>query len=639
LLSEFRLDNSVVKVIKSIISVIVIAAIVVFISFILFSAFGQHSKAQKLQPLAKDGIIDLAGWDFQTDGIVKLNGEWEFYWNKLIDPYQLSEQVINEKVSTVWVPGLWKTVKAGTNHLPDEGCATYRVLVKTGSISDSIAINVKYFISASRIWMDNKMVYEAGRVGVKSNISESRFNPRIIIIKPGSNQFYITVQISNFGYANGGFASGIELGDTLRIMNLKETGSYADMFLFGSILLMGLYHLALFCLRRKEYYTLYFSILCFIVSIRILVMGEMLIYSFLPEIPLYFILKLSGSSLSIGLPLFAMYLHSFFPEDTPVWFVRLTQAIGFFFTMITVIFRNDFRYLFLLPFQICSVFIILIILVILAKAVYKKRDASLLFFIATLSIALIVINDTLVGYRIINTGIYLPIGQVLFIFVQSFMLFRKLVNQEEKLIKSELRMLQAQIKPHFLFNALNTIIYVCRSSPEKAIGLLINLSDYLRCGFSFKNDEEFVDFDTEMLHVKSYLELEMARFSGKLKVIVDNDSDIDCKVPAFIIQPFVENAVKHGIFPMNDGGTVKLSAKQQNNILSIIIEDDGAGMTEEKLNSILNGTDKNAGIGVSNVKNRIKRIYNRDIEMKSELKRGTTVSLSIPINKGRIRSI
>lgn len=637
--SEFKLDNSVLKVAKSIISVIVIAAIVIFSSFVLLSAFGQDSKAQKAHPLAEKGIIDLNGWDLQTDGIVKLNGEWEFYWNKLFDPYQLNEQIINEKVSFAGVPGLWNVVKADVGHLPDEGCATYRLLVKTGSISNSIAINVKYFISACRIWVDNKMVYEAGRVGDKSNISTGRFNPQIIIIKPDSNQFYITVQISNFGYANGGFVSGIELGDALTIVNQKNTRSYADMFLFGSILLMGLYHLALFCLRRKEYYTLYFSILCFLVSIRILVMGEMLLYEFLPEVPLYFLLKLSATTLSIGLPLFVMYLYSFFPEDTPVWFVRLSQATGFFFTMTTIIFENNLRDLFLPPFQICSVFIILIILVILARAVYRKRDASLVIFIATLSFALIVINDTLHGYGKINTGFYIPIGQVLFIFVQSFMLFRKLVNQEEKLIKSELRMLQAQIKPHFLFNALNTIIYVCRSSPEKAIGLLLNLSDYLRCGFSFKNDEEFVDFETEILHVKSYLEIEMARFSGKLKVILDNDSNIDCKVPAFIIQPFVENAVKHGIFPMNEGGTVKLSSKQQNNILSIIIEDDGAGMTEEKLYSIINGTDKNAGIGVSNVKNRIKRIYNRDIEMKSEIRKGTTVRLTIPINKGRIRSI
>ncbi|MDP4180653.1 MAG: 7TM diverse intracellular signaling domain-containing protein, partial [Bacillota bacterium] len=448
------------------------------------------------------------------------------------------------------------------------------------------------------------------------------------------NQFYITLQISNFGYANGGFITGIELGDTLMIVNQKNVRSFGDMFLFGSIMIMGLYHLTLFILRRKEYYTLYFSILCFLISIRTLLMGEMLLYNFVPDIPLYVFLKLSASTLSLGLPFFVMFIHSFFPEDTPRWFVRVSQVTGFIFTSLTLAVSDKLNSLFLLPFQICGVVIIALIFFILIKAVHLRRDAALVFLIATASIVIIIVNDTLNGYGIIKTGYYIPIGQFLFIFVQSFILFRKLVKQEELLLRSELRMLQAQIKPHFLFNALNTIISVSRSSSEKAVELLLYLSDYLRCGFSFKNDEEFVDFDTEILHVKSYLEIEKARFSDKLKIVYDIDSNIECKVPPYILQPIVENAVRHGILPLKNGGTVKLSAKNINNMLSIVIEDDGVGMSEEKMNSVLSGIDKTSGIGVSNVKNRIERIYKRKIEIKSALRKGTVVNISIPLIKG-----
>lgn len=301
------------------------------------------------------------------------------------------------------------------------------------------------------------------------------------------------------------------------------------------------------------------------------------------------------------------------------------------FLQITLAAYDKLNNLFLLPFQICGVLIIILILFILAKAAYYKRDAALVFLIATISIVFITINDTLNGYGIIKTGFYIPIGQLLFIFVQSFMLFRKLVKQEELLLRSELRMLQAQIKPHFLFNALNTIISVSRSSSEKTIQLLLYLSDYLRCGFSFKNDEEFVDFDTEILHVKSYLEIEKARFSDKLKIIYEIDNNIECKVPPYILQPLVENAVRHGILPLKNGGTVKLSAKKTDNTLYIIIEDNGVGMTEEKLNSILNGTDKTSGIGVSNVKGRIQRIYKRKIKIESAIGKGTIISITIPI--------
>ncbi|MHB8064735.1 MAG: sensor histidine kinase, partial [Ruminiclostridium sp.] len=550
----------------------------------------------------------------------------------LLYPNQLGRQAIDEQVSITRVPGLWRNIMTNDNHLSDEGYATYRLFIKMDSIPESLAINIKFFISSCNIWINNKKVYEAGRVSNVVNYSEGRFNPQIITIQPNSDEFYITVQISNFGYANGGFVTGIELGDTLMLVNQKNTRSFGDMFLFGSIMIMGLYHLVLFLLRKKEFYTLYFSIICFLISIRILLMGEMLLYNFMPYIPLHLFLKLSGSILSLGLPFFIMFMHSFFPEDTPLWFLRFSQVIGFLYTTLVIVLQNKLRHLFLLPFQVFSVLIIVILLLILIKACYHRRDTSIVFLIATASIALIILNDILNGYGIIKTGYYIPLGQFLFIFIQSFMLFRKLVKQEELLLKSELRMLQAQIKPHFLFNTLNTIISVSRTSSEKAVELLLYLSDYLRCGFSFKNDEEFVDFDTEMLHVKSYLAIEKARFSDKLKVIFDTDSNIDCKVPAYILQPIVENAVRHGILPLKDGGTVKLSAKQKDDMLSIVIEDDGAGMKEEKLISILRGTDKNSGIGLSNVQNRIQRIYKRKIEIKSAIEKGTTVSITIPLN-------
>lgn len=614
--------------------IVFIAIILLFTGFTLLTIHNPQKSQSLKQPLAKNGVLDLSDWNFQNDGIVKLRGQWKFYWNKLLDPMQFAIQHAPQNEQTTLVPGLWKNIKSDAHYLSDDGYATYRLLIKLDSPPQNLAVNIKFLVSSCRIWLDNKKIYESGTVSVKSDDYEGRFNPGVIPIHPENNQFYITVQISNFNYANGGFITDLELGDTLMIINQKNARSFQDIFLFGSIMIMGLYHLTLFVLRRKEYYTLYFSILCFLLSLRTLLMGEMLLYNFIPAIPLFVFLKLSQSTLSLGLVFFVMYVHSFFPEDTPTWFVKLSQVSGFLFTALIIITSDKVYSIFLLPFQISSILIIISLLVIIAKAACLRRDASIVFLIAALSCAIIIINDTLNGYGLISTGFYIPIGQFLFIFVQSFILFRKLMKSEEQLLKSELRMLQAQIKPHFLFNALNTIISVSRISSEKTVELLLYLSDYLRCGFSFKNDEEFVNFDTEILHVKSYLALESARFSDKLKVIFDIDESIDCKVPPYIIQPLVENSVRHGILPLKNGGTVKLSAKQTNNILTIVVEDNGVGMSQQKLVSLLNGTDRKAGIGVTNVRNRIQRIYKRKIEIRSEINKGTFVSIRIPLTKG-----
>ena len=583
--------------------------------------------------MAENGVIDLSEWNYKKDGAVKLIGNWEFYWNELLTPKQHEGQAFIGKTPTTTVPGLWKNTFVNGKSLPNEGFATYKLLIKMDSIPENLAVNIKFFISSSRIWIDDKIIYEAGSVGKDVNAFEGKFNPQIIEIQPDNKEFYITVQISNYGYANGGFASNIELGDTMLLISKKYSSAFVDMFLFGSIMIMALYHLALFIFRRKEYYTLCFGIMCLLISIRVLLMGEMLLYNFLPEISLNILLKVSGIIFPLILPCFTMFIHSFFREDTPLWFVRASQAIGLLFTIITIVLPNNLRHKFLFPFQVCSVVIIIILLVVIAEASYKRRDGALVFLLATTSITLIILNDILNGYGILKTGYYIPIGQLLFIFVQSFMLFRRLVKQEELIIKSELRMLQAQIKPHFLFNALNTIISVSRTSSEKAVELLLYLSDFLRCGFSFKSDEEFVDFETEIFHVKSYLEIEKARFLDRLNVVFDVDSSITCKVPACIIQPIVENAVRHGILPRKDGGTVKLSAKQHENMLLILVEDDGVGMTEEKLNSVISGADKSEGIGVANVKERIQRIYKTKIKIESVKEKGTVVSITIPLNK------
>ncbi|PYG87464.1 histidine kinase/DNA gyrase B/HSP90-like ATPase [Ruminiclostridium sufflavum DSM 19573] len=613
---------------------IVIIAFVMFASAAVFLFFGYQNSEPEKQPQAVNGIIDLSAWDFKRYGPVKLDGQWELYWNKLLNPDRLGKGSPYGKPLFVQVPGLWKNIKTVDN-IKNEGFATYRLLVRTGGIHESMAINIKFLISSCRIWIGDRVVYEAGHTGTNAGDFRGGFNPQIIDIQPDNKDFYVTVQISNYGYANGGFAANIELGDTIMLVSRKNIRSFGDMFLFGCIMIMALYHLTLFILRKKEIYTLYFGIMCLLISVRTLLMGEMLLYNFMPDIPLYFLLKVSGVIFPLILPCFVMFTHSFFPEDTPVWFVRVSQATGLLFTLITMVLQNDARHFFLFPFQVCSILVVILLLAILTKASYMRRDGALVFLIATAAITLIILNDIFNGYGILKTGYYIPLGQLLFIFVQSFMLFRKLVSQEELILKSELRMLQAQIKPHFLFNALNTIISVSRTSSEKAVELLLYLSDYLRCGFSFKNDEEFVDFETEMLHVKSYLEIEKARFSDKLKVIIDVGSDIACKVPACIIQPIVENAVLHGILPRKAGGTVKLSAKQRDNMLFISVEDDGVGMTEEKLNSILGEAQKSSGIGLKNVKNRIQKIYKRKIEIQSTEEKGTVVRITLPLGRRR----
>lgn len=208
----------------------------------------------------------------------------------------------------------------------------------------------------------------------------------------------------------------------------------------------------------------------------------------------------------------------------------------------------------------------------------------------------------------------------------------KLGKLKEMANKAEIKALQAQINPHFLFNALNTIISFVRINPNKARELIINLSTYLRYNLEF--GDKPVDIYKEMEQVKAYIEIEKARFKDKLNVIYDIDKELDIKIPSLIIQPIVENSVKHGILKGDKKGTIRISIKKiNNNSAKVVIQDDGVGISQDIIEKVYNGTMKENKIGVSNVNERLKYIYGKGLKIK-RLNKGTRTSFIIHKEKG-----
>ncbi|QNO15200.1 sensor histidine kinase [Alkalicella caledoniensis] len=205
-------------------------------------------------------------------------------------------------------------------------------------------------------------------------------------------------------------------------------------------------------------------------------------------------------------------------------------------------------------------------------------------------------------------------------------------KQKRDLNKAELRALQAQINPHFLFNAINTIVAFIRTKPDTSRELLIHLGDFFRKNLQRTN--EFVSLNTEIEHVKSYLAIEKARFGDKLNVEFEIEKGEVCLVPPLILQPLVENAIKHGLLPKKNGGNIKVSAVKGMKDMEITISDDGVGMS-----CSFNGTKGTAGcgIGLSNVNERLINLYGEEyhLDIQSTDGQGTTIKMLIPLDSGR----
>jgi two-component system sensor histidine kinase LytS len=203
--------------------------------------------------------------------------------------------------------------------------------------------------------------------------------------------------------------------------------------------------------------------------------------------------------------------------------------------------------------------------------------------------------------------------------------------------EAEIRALQAQINPHFLFNAITTIMSYTRSDPKVAYDLLLKLSDFFRN--NIKPGGRIVSLSTEIKHCESYIGIEKARFEERIKVIYDIDPETKgCMLPPLTLQPLVENALGHGILPKESGGTITIGARKNGGEVDIFVQDDGVGMDDDTRRKLFedepsNTNEKGTGIAIKNVNARLVAIFGSDhaLSVDSASGKGTKISFSVPL--------
>lgn len=205
----------------------------------------------------------------------------------------------------------------------------------------------------------------------------------------------------------------------------------------------------------------------------------------------------------------------------------------------------------------------------------------------------------------------------------------KIENLKVMAKESEVKFLQNQINPHFLFNALNTIISFIRIDPNKAREIIIDLSTYLR--YNLENIDKMVPLYRELEQVNAYLNIEKVRFKDRFSIkFIMKENINNIKIPSLIIQPLVENSIKHGILKSKKSGILKISIVVKNKNCYFNIEDNGIGIEQYIIDNLDTTIDKN--IGLKNVHNRLKLLYGEGLHIK-RLKEGTKIYFKIPINK------
>lgn len=200
----------------------------------------------------------------------------------------------------------------------------------------------------------------------------------------------------------------------------------------------------------------------------------------------------------------------------------------------------------------------------------------------------------------------------------------------EERLRIEAAWLQAQIKPHFFFNILNSIIILSEIDLDKMRDLAETFSLYLQKSFDFTNTDMTVPIANEIDLVESYLSIEKIRFGDRLQVIWQLDDGLDFSLPPLVLQTLVENAIKHGLWPKPEGGTVTIIAQDQGDHYYLAVVDNGVGYDQKLKESTSKNKDRVSGVGIPNTNLRLNALYGQGLTVTSQPGQGTTVSFNLP---------
>ncbi|MDQ7094466.1 histidine kinase [Desulfosporosinus sp. PR] len=622
-----------------------ITFVIICTAFMLLAIDLMYSPGSEL---VDNGRAYLSGVDFASNKLVTLDGHWEFYWGRLLTPQDFKSGNPPQADAYMKVPGVWQDREAGKTY-PPHGVATYRLALHLPSTLKDPAIHLQHVSDAYTLYANGRLIAEVGKVS--ESVSDFRDDEKSLILDlPKDTQdLELVFQVANWKYNGAGGLRQSPVIGSKQVLERQRMMLFVLQVLFiGSIFIFAVYYFLLFLLQTKNKSALLFSLFCLITVLRSLIWGEAPLVIFFPDVSFdarLFINYLTGNNL---IPIMILFVLSMFPREYPKTISALALLPTLFFDALLVTppsFISTFtKYMYILVFLQ-----LIYLLCILIKAIFSRKEHAIVMFMAICVFALSISADILyyIGVGSITLSYMFLFGNFAVIVAMSFIqarqqanIYKKLVVYNEKLVEAdklkdkimatEWSFLQAQIKPHFLYNAFNAIANVCEKDGKKAAKLILDLAIYLRGSLEFNNLDKMVTIEKELEFVDTYFNIEQARFGPKIHLAKEIAIALDCQIPGFILQPLVENAVRHGISKKPGEGTVSIRMKQDSAGICIEVEDDGMGIDSAKLALLLSGEKKGQGVGLLNIHYRLLRLYGRGLTISSEVGCGTCVQIVIP---------
>lgn len=437
-----------------------------------------HKPAAALPPEISGGVLDLSDWSFEESGTVSLEGNWSFYFNQFLTHEDFKEGV--DIVPThVKIPSSKKSMAEAKSFEGNQFYGTMRLVVKLPDHTDTYGLKSDIVLTSYRLYIDGNLYGEVGKAGTSQEESEPYYNTLTAYFHPESNEVELIYHTSDFWVEDSAIAAP-EIGLADQISREQQLGLGRDLFLFGMLLIMGIYHFGLYFMRPNDRAPLYFGVFCLLFSLRMLMVGERFLPSRL-ELDFFIYGRIAYLCVFCGFSALCGFLHDTMEGLFAKWFVRAGLALGLVFGAIALWIPYRLADSLLMIYALFGFLLLGYAIVRLVVGVKKSYPFALTVLLGFVVLGGTFVNDFIYQLTLANTPSLIPLGVMVFTFTQAYTLSARFSNAFTKVerLSTENESILKELK---LMNSnLESLVKERTADLQKALDEMEDMSktDYL----------------------------------------------------------------------------------------------------------------------------------------------------------------